>query len=56
MKNKNHEAVAKPFYTSTNSIQNNQRNNSQATDKLINYLQQVAKQMDRKYPQGYQGL
>jgi hypothetical protein len=55
MKNKNNEAVAKPFYTSTPSNERVNHKHQEHEHSLIQ-LQQLAKQIERKYPKGYQGL
>ena len=56
MKNKNHEAVAKPFYTTNQTNESLQNYKHQEIDNAIIHLQKLAKQMERKYPKGYQGL
>jgi hypothetical protein len=56
MKNKNHQAVAKPYYTTNRSNETGSEHKLEVTDTAIIQLQQLAKQMERKYPKGYQGL
>jgi hypothetical protein len=53
--NRNTKAVAKPFYTSTRSNETIPSEKYHGNENLIK-LQQLAKQMERKYPRGYQGL
>lgn len=55
-KHTNTGTVAKPLYTSTLSKPAMPATTSPTNEHIIFQLQQLAKQIERKYPKGYQGL